>query len=378
MTGRPQLAQLATELLARDVPMGRAEARVDERAIEALRATIEAEARKRRSRQWSVRGLAGAALAAAVVCALGGLYLARAHHPVVTAVQPPVARAVTAVAHAVAGGVVVLHGGQEVSIEGGAPLVARDRLVAAADGRASIVLSTGSHLALEGGADVTVVESEASQQVFSLRVGALRADVTKLRSGERFMVRTGDAEVEVRGTSFRVAVVDSDPSCGGGSSTRVAVTEGTVVVRTSRGEDRVQAGEEWPRGCALSKILPVLSPTKTQASPRPRLPDVVPTRDVSPPPSAAAPSELAAQNLLFAQATSARRSGETTSAIDLYERFLSRYPSSSLVEGAAVERMRLLATADRTRAQQAAHAYLAAFPSGFAREEARKMIAGEP
>ena len=57
------------------------------------------------------------------------------------------------------------------------------------------------------------------------------------------------------------------------------------------------------------------------------------------------------------------------------ERFLSRYPGSNLSEGAAVERMRLLATVDRRRAapprpiSQASRAALPARKRGrFGRE----------
>jgi hypothetical protein len=138
--------------------------------------------------------------------------------------------------------------------------------------------------------------------------------------------------------------------------TRVAVSEGVVVVRSKGLEARVKAGEEWPRGCQTPK--PVAPPSATVA--------------------ATAVSDLAEQNRMFAAATAARRQGEAARAIGLYEELTIRHPSSALVESASVERMRLLAGVDPPRARQAASEYLAHHPRGFARREAEAIAAGHP
>jgi len=91
-------------------------------------------------------------------------------------------------------------------------------------------------------------------------------------------------------------------------------------------------------------------------------------------PTPAAGSDLAAQNDLFSAAVAARRAGQTGRALDLYQQLVDRFPESSLVEGALAARMRLLAERRDGRAAPAAAAYLAHFPDGFARTEARALL----
>lgn len=410
MSSRPPLARRATDLLAREVlrvaPAGAAQ---EARAIEAIAGEIQRQARVRRHRRFLAAGVG--ALAAGFLCALGFTSLREK----AVASPGPSAASVTVVGHALAGGaggVVVLREGREVSLEGGGPLRANDRVIAAADGRASLQISTGTQLALEGGGDVTVVERGLAQ-VFSLRSGSLRADVAKLRERERFVIRTSDTEVEVRGTSFQVAVVAPVASCGSGTTTRVSVTEGAVVVRTAGGEDRVHGGEHWPRGCSdgtsetsrqrgLHQTVTALPPTSSLpvpvppsvtspgpgpapayastplSAPRPAITKTPPIQEPRPPEALVASSELAAQNQLFAEATAAKRRGNVAAAIAGYDQFLARYPSSSLAETAAVERLRLLVASDRTRAVDAARTYLLRYPNGFAREEARVVVSSGP
>src|SRR5262249_2055397 len=122
-------------------------------------------------------------------------------------------------------------------------------------------------LEVEPGSQLAVVE-EGRAQVFALNAGSLRADVAKLGSGERFIVRTADAEVEVRGTSFLVDVVPPDPACGAGNATRVQVFEGVGRVRAGGREAAVGPGEHWPRDCRQS---PALAPSERAATEPPAL-----------------------------------------------------------------------------------------------------------
>jgi hypothetical protein len=94
------------------------------------------------------------------------------------------------------------------------------------------------------------LDSGASIEEVRLTSGVLRFQVDRLRPGEQFLVRTSDAEVEVRGTVFDVAVRDDHLAS-------VAVIEGKVEVRVLGAPTVVlAAGEHWeapaPAGRARS------------------------------------------------------------------------------------------------------------------------------
>ncbi len=357
----PKYARLATTLLDEHPPLEEPcddEARA--RAIALMEETMRADARARRRRivAWG-SGLAAAAAALAVV---GGVVSRR--HPVSVSTAPMTTpSSVTAMALPLGATATLERNGQHVSIGEATSVVPGDRVAASQAARAAITLSTGTHLALDPGTLIDVVEQSRSQ-VYALSAGAVQADVAKVPPDGRFAIRTTDTEVEVRGTSFRVAIVPSEPSCGDGTSTRVVVREGVVVVRRRGAEERVAAGEAWPRGCgttppAVASVAPTACASASTPGPSPAASK-----------SAGAPSELGGQNDLFDAATSARRRGDVAGAIAGYERFLAKHPTSPLAENARVERMRLLAATDHTRAVAAADDYLAHHPNGFARKEA--------
>lgn len=361
----PRLARLATTLLGKEqVSIDPPSAEVELNTTSAIVIAIAREGRKRKAQKTA---FAISAAAAAVLFAFGArAWVHRSTAAVAAAPAPTVAAQVMVTGHAVAGGVVLLHAGHEASLEGGSAIFAGDRVIASADGRAAVSLSTGSHLIVESGADMSVVEQDATQ-IFDLRTGSIRADVAKLGPAERFLVRTPDAEVEVRGTSFRVAVVGSD-ACSAGTLTRVYVSEGTVVVRSKGGESHVPAGTSWPTACAATEPAVIAAPAVVTAQ--------APASVNHPAPATARPmsaSELAAQNQLYAEATAAKRRGDVTGALTLYQQFVGKYPSSWLAESATVERMRILAAQDHDRAREAAQAYLAKYPHGFARDEASEI-----
>lgn len=212
-------------------------------------------------------------------------------------------------------------------------------------------------------------------QLVRLDAGSIELHVAKLAADRRFEVRTPDAEVEVRGTRFTVAIAPPDGQCGGGTVTRVVVTEGVVAVRFRGVEARVAAGEQWPGGCirtaSVAALAAVTSRRVVQSAPL-AAPVERPSLAPPPPPS----STLGEQNDRFAEAVAARRRGDAQAAVAAFDRFLSRYPSSPLVESATVERVRALAAIDPSRAASAARAYLAGYPEGFARAEAEAIVAG--
>jgi outer membrane protein assembly factor BamD (BamD/ComL family) len=88
-----------------------------------------------------------------------------------------------------------------------------------------------------------------------------------------------------------------------------------------------------------------------------------------------AASSLAAQNRLFQEGMNARRSGDASRALSLFGELLSRYPKSPLSENARVERFRALFHLGRIEeAAREARRYLAFYPQGFAKEEARRLV----
>jgi hypothetical protein len=276
------------------------------------------------------------------------------------------------VAHPAAGGAsLVVSGGQAPLVEGRS-LAAGSRIVTPPNGRADLSFSTGTSVALGEGADLSIVE-ESGSQVLRLSAGFVDLHVAKLSPGQRFIVETADAEVEVRGTRFRVGVAEPSPSCGGGAATRVTVTEGVVVVRHAGVESRIEAGGHWPiapSACAPLENAPLAAAAGVKSS-----------AGASHPARSARSqaSDLAEQNDLFAEASSARRRGDVQAALAGFDRLLAKYPTYPLAENACVERMRLLRSVSPDRAVASARAYLARYPTGFARPEAESLVqAGAP
>jgi hypothetical protein len=270
------------------------------------------------------------------------------------------------------------------------------RLVAGANGGAIVQLSTGTRLAVEHDTNLDF-ESAGPVQRFFLAQGALQAKVAKLATGQRFIVRTPDAEVEVRGTSFRVSIVAPDAACGAGTLTRVSVDEGIVEVRGAAASTYVHPGENWPEHCAAT--LPVAIVASQGGSPALQVPKRVASaigarsKRASMTPHSVAPaisgsvevsgvtrsrakeiSSVAQQNELFSKAVAASWLGDTAGALSSFELFVARYPTSPLAESATVHCLRLLRGIDPVAAQTAARAYLSRYPGGYAKNDAEKLL----
>lgn len=232
----------------------------------------------------------------------------------------------------------------------------------------------GTVLTLEARGQLSVVEQSATRR-FALRHGAVRAQVAHLHAGERFLIATDDAEIEVHGTVFRVALADGDPSCENGRRTRVTVTEGIVSVRAGGREMLVAAGEVWP-ACARS-VRTARPERSLDREPRgPVTPDVpgVSRRHPRTEPAPARETEgLVAANDLFAAAARAEREHRPSEALRLFTRLLEVAPRGPLAEGAAAQKMTLLSGSDPEAARRAAADYLARYPDGFARDDARRL-----
>jgi hypothetical protein len=286
---------------------------------------------------------------------------------------------------------------QGVSLEPGI------QLAAPAASEVRIDAADGTALTLEPGGRLAVMEAGATRR-FALRHGAVRAKVVKLGAGERFVIDTADSEIEVHGTAFRVALVKAGEGCAGGPRTRVSVSEGVVSVKWEGREVRLLPGEQWPDDCA-ERPAPEPRKLTRRASPKVRTAtaaDAPASRELadvenveaSAPVAAAAdddderalapapaprlvgppPSWLPAHNDLYAAALRAKRRGHAAEAVRLFATLVRRYPEGPLVESALAQRMKLLAAMDPEEGGAAAADYLARYPGGFARADARRLV----
>jgi TolA-binding protein len=206
-----------------------------------------------------------------------------------------------------------------------------------------------------GAARFTRVQT-APDDVVRLDHGAIVLEVSPLAAGERFRVRTDDAEVEVRGTRFEVSADE-------GKLMAVSVSSGRVEVRSPDGGHVVlEPGDEWVRG-AEQPAGGTRAPTPAHATP-PRAAAARANVRTPPPRQAAPPSFVRAWSLLrqgsareaaalFAEvertaadpgiaedalywrAVATTKAGERAQAEALFERFLRSFPSSSRAGEAA-------------------------------------------
>jgi ferric-dicitrate binding protein FerR (iron transport regulator) len=393
MSDSPLLSRAAARVLAEDTREKGPTASQRASTIAAMQLAMR-ESAKRRAR---LRALSSIGSVAGIAALAAGIWLVmRAPGGGVDPARVPTPIASELLAQSVDGDVFSEGTSGPRALEAGAPLRVGD-VVSVRAGRAMLLLATGTRVTLPNDSVLGVLGSGKSQ-AFELRRGGVRADVTKLTQGERFVIRTSDAEIEVRGTSFDVGDVTPDPRCGAGTRTRVRVTEGVVVVRAHGEETRVPAGDSWPAGCdaanaaaasvgsgnaAAAATAGVASsasaPTTMTASPPAAPSGPAATRGAAA--GATAPigtaatthSALREQNDLFEAALAQKRRGETAAAIATLDRLLARYPHSHLAESAAAEHMKLLAVTDPARGAEAARDYLARYPNGFARKDAERL-----
>ncbi|HEY5090288.1 MAG TPA: FecR domain-containing protein, partial [Polyangia bacterium] len=210
-------------------------------AVAALASVIRSTAGRRHRRRIAIS--IGTAAAIVSVAVMVGWTVTRSKLPA----NPPTTTASIAVATAFPKPTFVVEG------TAGATVVAADGLsrtpVPGQGLRSGEELRTGERPVALAMRDDSAVEVEPHSDLQLVRAdferwlrlgsGAVEVHVAKLKSGERFVIATPDAEVEVRGTRFRVAVVPSVADCGRGTVTRVSVTEGVVVVRSLGGQSRV-------------------------------------------------------------------------------------------------------------------------------------------
>lgn len=359
----PRYARHASRILKRaaavDSPYEPPSGDREEAALRAVREAIERTAR-RRSRMHR----AGAVLALSAVAAATVIGIAHRRSAPVTSTTAP--RDVTVTAHAVGRADVALEGEAEKTLLEDTHLPSGTKIVAREGGGVTLALSTGTRLALESYSKLTLVD-EGETERFDLVEGGVRANVAKLQPSQRFIIATSDAEIEVHGTSFRVSLVEPDPTCGNGVRTRVQVLEGVVTVRAQGHEWSVTAEAPWPPNCAREAAAAPTPPPDERH---------VPKNAPSTPAAASKTSSLSAQNDLFERAVTAKRKGRSEEAAALFARFVDEFPSSPLAENAAFERVKALRLTNPSAATQAARSYLVTYPKGFARAEVEAIAEG--
>jgi hypothetical protein len=193
---------------------------------------------------------------------------------------------------------------------------------------------------------------EAGIERVTLEDGVVRVHVRHLGRGERFLVALPDGELEVRGTTFEVAVQN-------GTTMHVRVDEGVVELRL-RGHDgvRLAADENWSRG--------FLSSASTD-----------PTGAASNPPAApTATSSGGPPSSTYAMAIQLMREERNEEAARAFHDVLTSAPTSSQAEDASFLQAVALARAGQTdAAADAAERHLARFPSSFHRRDAAMLVA---
>jgi hypothetical protein len=258
-----------------------------------------------------------------------------------------------------------------------------------------------TEVALDPQTDLEYRQGDTTRR-FGLMRGAVHLRVGKLAPGQRFVVETPDAEVEVRGTAFHVALAEPGSGCAS-PRTSVSVDEGVVEVRFHGETYRVTPGGHWPERCEIeaqpAPLPPITQPSElsletsspanappARSAPRERRvaapaakPAAPSTVEATPPPTenstaSDSSSALSEQNNLYAKAVAARRAGRLMEALASYEQLLDRFPNCALGESARAERLRLLMRINPTKAKVEAARYLARYPRGLASADARALL----
>jgi hypothetical protein len=272
-------------------------------------------------------------------------------------------------ARGVFGNVLVRDAGGERKLASGDTLRIGDSIEALEGASVVLGLSSGD-VKLRSGGRVELISTTAIERKLKIAVGTVDVDLPrKLPKGQALILETPDAQVRVVGTAFQVDVaLDAD----GKPATEVSVRRGTVWVM-QRGERRatLNAGSKW-RSTPEARVTastptpaPVADARKVTAS----------TAGERSARSAQAEGTLAEENRLYESALAARNAGDDRRAAEAFGQLLSRYPRSVLGEQSLAGRFRALDRAGQVSlAVAAARRYLAAYPEGFARADAERIV----
>ncbi len=220
----------------------------------------------------------------------------------------------------------------------------------------------------------------------SLHEGTLDLSVRKLAPGERFLVATDDAEVEVRGTVFEV-------EAHGGRIASVTVSEGKVEVRYRRALSIVAAGGAWrpPEETAAESTRDEASRGARRSLTFTTRSSVVAAGSTGGSPEAGRPAGhrwgLSPQtpgagdgndaSKVFGAAVDMLGRGDYAAARTQLDAFRAAHPADARADLAAFLTIVSLQRAGRrTEAQEAARRYLELYPDGDRRAEAARVASG--
>ena len=212
----------------------------------------------------------------------------------------------------------------------------------------------------------------------SLSEGTLDLAVRKLSSGERFMVVTDDAEVEVRGTVFEV-------EAHAGRIAGVSVSEGKVEVRHRGALSVVAAGGAWRPPVEMGAVAMgapppnprerVLAMGAASSSPRGKV-FFTGVRGTTGASVGEVPEDSEASTA-FGAAVDMLGRGDYAAARVRLDAFRAAHPADGRADLAAfLVIVSLQHAGRRAEAQEAARRYLELYPEGDRRAEAVRVAAG--
>jgi hypothetical protein len=217
-----------------------------------------------------------------------------------------------------------------------------------------------------GAAAVWSKRSDGNVERVVLTEGELRIRVDHSRHQAKLIVALPDGELEDTGTTFTVSVVN-------GRTARVAVQEGSVVVRISGVPPAVvDGGGVWipppPRQAAFA---PTDAPSAAKPPPPRARSPIVPRAAMARPVDAAATADPGSA---FRAAVAVLEAGAHREAAAAFARFLEMHPRDPRAEDAAYLRVIALERCGAVQdTRRAAQAYLQLYPTGFRRIEIEKL-----
>jgi hypothetical protein len=197
-----------------------------------------------------------------------------------------------------------------------------------------------------------------------LETGTLRVHVRPQGPGERFLVHLPDGEIEVRGTTFDVTVLD-------GSTRHVGVDNGTVVLRLRGSPDRsLDPGMSW--------VPPESDPSSSREAPAvatsARASAILRHRSAEVPDARRLSGDNGAS--VYMDAMQSFREGEYERAAATFHAFALAYPLAAEAEDASFLEALSMERAGRwDAAAVAAERHLERFPRSFRRKEASILVA---
>ena len=235
-------------------------------------------------------------------------------------------------------------------------------------------------------------QSAGGAETVTLDEGAATFAVRPLSAGERFIIKTADGEVELRGAVARVEAA--------GSKVRaVSVQEGKAEVRYGGAVFELSAGSAWspplaapPPAIDAPAVAPTSDPRLGRASlhgtgstpaargaSKPVAPTAAEARASEPVAPAATPPEppkVEPGATDFADAVHLFERGDYPSAARRLAEFSRAHPDDGRAEDSAfLGIIALQRTGKTAEAAAAAQRYLQAYPSGYRRAEAAKIAA---